>query len=156
MQTFESNGRFFSHTYLGMKGGDEAQYFLTSERMRDADGDPIDASVEKRLRSLDADGVGLEVLHPGPFQMYWTPDCELAMAHARVYNDWVAETYLPLERFIPVAAVPVVDVAASVAEIERVAALGYRGVCLPIFISPYYWHDSTSRCGPRRATPAWS
>jgi predicted TIM-barrel fold metal-dependent hydrolase len=135
---FESNGRHFSHTYIGMKSGEPAQYFLTAERMLDADGEPVDADVQKRIRALDADGVGIEVLHPGPFQIYWTPDCELAMAHARVYNDYVADTYLPIDRFIPVAAVPLVDVDASLAEIERVAALGYKGFCLPIFLSPFY------------------
>ncbi|MCU1359619.1 MAG: amidohydrolase 2, partial [Ilumatobacteraceae bacterium] len=40
------------------------------------------------------------------------------------------------------------DVAQSVEEIERVAALGYRGFCLPIFISPYFWHD--------RYEPIWA
>jgi len=124
---------------MGMKSGEEAQYFITAERMLDGDGQPVDEDAQKRLHALDVDGVGLEVLHPGPFPIYWTPDGELAMAQARIYNDWLAETFLPIERFIPVAAVPLVDIEASVAEIERVASLGFRGFCLPIFISPYYW-----------------
>jgi predicted TIM-barrel fold metal-dependent hydrolase len=139
--SFESSGRHFSHNYAGMKSGEEAEYYITVESMKGVEGIPLRGGVEERVRALDADGVGLEVLHPGPFPIYWTADLELAMGQARVYNDYLADTYLPVRRFIPIAAVPVVDVAASVAEIGRVAALGFRGFCLPIFISPYYWSD---------------
>jgi predicted TIM-barrel fold metal-dependent hydrolase len=140
-ECIESGGRHFAHNYMGLKAGDEAQYFITAERMSNADGQPLDADVEQRLRALDKDGIGIEVLHPGAFPIYWTSDGELAMAQAQVFNDYVAETYLPEPRFIPVAALPLVDVAASVAEIERVAGLGYKGFCLPIFIAPYYYAD---------------
>jgi predicted TIM-barrel fold metal-dependent hydrolase len=138
-ECFERDGRYFSSTYLAMKAGQEADYFITAERIPDPDGTVLDADPARRLAALDADGVGYEVLNPGSFGMYWTPDAELAMAHARVQNDWMAETYLPITRFIPTAAIPLVDVAMSVAEIERVAALGFKAFVLPIFRTPFYW-----------------
>ena len=123
-ECFERDGRYFAHTYLSLKSDQEAGYFLTAERMPGADGGPIGTGVEERLDALTVDGVGIEILNPGAFPMYWTPDAELAMAHARVYNDFAAEAYIPTTRVIPIAAVPLVDVGMAVAEIERVASLG--------------------------------
>jgi predicted TIM-barrel fold metal-dependent hydrolase len=54
------------------------------------------------------------------------------MAHARVYNDYIAERFTPFfDRLAPTAPVPITEVDDAVAEIERVAALGFRAVLLP-------------------------
>jgi hypothetical protein len=44
---------------------------------------------------MDRDGVDATVLFSN-FALFatYTDDHEVALAHARVYNDWVAETYL--------------------------------------------------------------
>src|SRR6516162_10476846 len=54
------------------------------------------------------------------------------MAHARVYNDYIAERFTPyFDRIVPTAPVPITDVGDAVTEIERVAALGFRAILLP-------------------------
>ena len=78
---------------------------------------------------MDLDGVDVQVMHPNLslFGLY-SDDHELSMAHARVYNDYVIERFSPyFERIAPTAPVPLTDVDDAVAEIERVAAAGFRG-----------------------------
>ena len=54
------------------------------------------------------------------------------MAHARVYNDYVVERFSPyFDRLAPTAPIPLTDVGDAVAEIERVAAAGFRAILLP-------------------------
>ncbi len=87
-----------------------------------------------RVQDLDADGVWGEVLYPtlGLFG-FMIPDAELRMACARVYNDWLAETFASTsKRFAGAALIPVQDVDAAVAEVERVAAAGLRSIMLPM------------------------
>ena len=82
---------------------------------------------------MDLDGVDVQVMHPNLslFGLY-SDDHELSMAHARVYNDYVAERFSPyFDRICPTAPIPLTDVADAVAEIERVAAAGFRAVLLP-------------------------
>jgi predicted TIM-barrel fold metal-dependent hydrolase len=62
-----------------------------------------------------------------------TPDPELRLHSARAYNDWLAETFgASSNRFAGAAMIPLGDIDASVAEIERVANLGLRTIMLPI------------------------
>ena len=51
------------------------------------------------LEDMDLDGVDVQVMHPNLslFGLY-SDDHELSMAHARVYNDYVAERFSPLLR----------------------------------------------------------
>jgi predicted TIM-barrel fold metal-dependent hydrolase len=54
------------------------------------------------------------------------------MAHARVYNDYVVERFAPhFDRLVFTAPIPITDVDDAVAEIERVAAAGFRAILLP-------------------------
>src|SRR5439155_2601290 len=79
---------------------------------------------EGRLRDLDADGVWGEVMYPNVafFCCFFIRSPELQVATARLYNDWVADLFIGASgRFAPAAVIPVLDVAASVAELERVA-----------------------------------
>src|SRR5688572_30291660 len=51
----------------------------------------------------------------------------------RVYNDWVFEKLKPdAHRSLPLAAIPAVDVKLAIGEVERTAAMGFRGLLLPI------------------------
>src|SRR5215208_3038258 len=70
-------------------------------------------------------------------------DHELSMAHARVYNDYIAERFTPyLDRIAPTAPIPITDIDDAVAEIERVAAMGARAALLPATPPvPYYSRD---------------
>lgn len=110
----------------GFEGWTISRYRQTSGRT--PEGDP-----EIILEDMGLDGVDIAVMHPNLslFGLY-SDDHELSMAHARVYNDYVAERFGPhLDRICPTAPVPITDVADAVAEIERIAALGLRAVLLP-------------------------
>ena len=113
------------HT-AGYEGWTVSRYRQTSGRTPEGDPDLI-------LEDMDLDGVDVQVMHPNLslFGLY-SDDHELSMAHARVYNDYVAERFSPyFDRICPTAPIPITDVGDAVAEIERVAAAGFRAVLLP-------------------------
>ena len=91
------------------------------------------ADIEGRLADMALDGVVAEVIYP-TFGLFidLMPDAELALACARVYNDWLAETFLDRsDVFVPSAVVPVRDVESATVELERVAELGFRSALIP-------------------------
>jgi predicted TIM-barrel fold metal-dependent hydrolase len=101
--------------------------------------DGLPASI---LRDLDRDGVDASMLFPNlSFFALYTDDHERSIAHARVYNDWLAETYLPYSnRLRPAAAIPTTNVADGVKEIERAVRLGLSALILPEIPQPLpYW-----------------
>ena len=102
------------------------------------------------LEDMDVDGVDAQVLHPNLslFGLF-TDDHEMSIAHARVYNDYVIERFTPyFDRLAPTAPIPLTDIGDAVAEIERVAAGGFRAVLLPATAPmPYY---------PRELDPVWA
>ncbi len=83
-------------------------------------------------------------MHPNLslFGLY-SDDHELSMAHARVYNDYIIERFSPyFSRIVPTAPVPITDTDDAIAEIERVAAAGFRAILLPaVPHKPYYSRD---------------
>ena len=93
-----------------------------------AGADPV-----QRLIDLDRDGVDIEVIFPNKGLMMWaTSDVKFAAAQCRVWNDWAAETYGPYrDRMVPMASIATGDLEGAVAEVERTAKLGFRGVTLP-------------------------
>jgi predicted TIM-barrel fold metal-dependent hydrolase len=92
----------------------------------------------------------VQVMHPNLslFGLY-SDDHELSMAHARVYNDYVMERLTShFDRIAPTAPVPITDIDDAVAEIERVAAAGFRAILLPATPPvPYY---------SRELDPVWA
>lgn len=91
------------------------------------------ADLDRRRRDMDADGVRAEVIYP-TFGLFvdLIPDPALALACARVYNDWLAEVFGgAADRCIPSALVPVGDLEGALAELERVAGLGFRSALVP-------------------------
>jgi predicted TIM-barrel fold metal-dependent hydrolase len=118
----------------GFDGWTVSRYRQTSGRT--PEGDP-----ELILEDMALDGVDAQVMHPNLslFGLY-SDDHELSMAHARVYNDYVVERFSPyFSRIAPTAPVPITDVADAVAEIERVAAAGFRAALLPATPPQPYW-----------------
>jgi hypothetical protein len=106
---------------------------------RTPEGDP-----EIIVDDLDRDGVDALVLHPNLSQFgLFTDHHEMSMAHARVYNDYVVERFTPyFDRLAPTAPIPLTDIGDAVAEIQRVAAGGFRAVLLPATAPrPYYLPD---------------
>ena len=118
----------------GFEGWTISRYRQTSGRT--PEGDP-----ELIIEDLAEDGVDVGVMHPNLslFGLY-SDDHELSMAHARVYNDYIAERFTPyFDRLVPTAPVPITDIDEAVAEIERVAAAGFRAVLLPSTPPMPYW-----------------
>jgi predicted TIM-barrel fold metal-dependent hydrolase len=91
------------------------------------------ADPAERLRDMDLDGIDASVLFPNKGLAMWaTPDPRFALAQCRVYNDWVWETFGPhVERMSPAAALATGDLEGSIAEVERVARMGFRVLTLP-------------------------
>ncbi len=78
-----------------------------------------------RLECMDTDGIDVAVLYPTQFLAIqaW-PDVDYAVASCRAYNDWLSDHCAQSGgRLHGVAVLPQQDVAASVAELRRVADL---------------------------------
>jgi len=90
--------------------------------------------VSLRMKDLDQEGIWSEVVFPSLgmwSSSFRTPE---ALREAiRVSNDWAYET---LEKFSPrlvtAGQVSTLDVGDAVRELERIAAMGYRAVYLPV------------------------
>src|SRR6476660_4563683 len=123
----ENGARVFRRLHTpGFEGWTISRYRQTGGRT--PEGDP-----EIIIEDLAFDGVDAAVMHPNLslFGLY-SDDHELSMAHARVYNDYVAERFTPyFNRLAPTAPIPLTDVEDAVKEIERVAELGFRAILLP-------------------------
>jgi predicted TIM-barrel fold metal-dependent hydrolase len=93
-----------------------------------AGADPVE-----RLADHDRDGIDVEMIFPNKGLAMWaTPDATFAMAQCRVWNDWAWETYGPYrDRMVPAAALATGDLDGSIAEVQRVAKLGFRCLTLP-------------------------
>jgi predicted TIM-barrel fold metal-dependent hydrolase len=91
------------------------------------------ADPEQRLRDMDRDGIDAEIIFPNKGLSMWaTPDGAFAMAQCRVYNEWAWETFGRYnDRMAPAAAIATADLEGSIAEVQRVARLGFRALTLP-------------------------
>jgi len=96
-----------------------------------------------RLEAQATDGVEAEVLYTTlGMRLYRLEDAELQQRCFAAFNDWLVDycDYAPA-RLLGVAAIPLWDVAAGVAELERCARLGLRGGMIwgcPPQGRPYY------------------
>jgi len=86
-----------------------------------------------RVMYMDENGVAASALYPNVMgfscqRARMIPDQEVRLACVMAYNDWLAEwaSHDP-DRFLPIAGLPLWDVAASVKELQRAVALGHRG-----------------------------
>lgn len=88
---------------------------------------------DERIADLASDGVDAEILFPNKGLVVWaTPDAEFSQAMCRVWNDWAWEIFGDYnDRLSPMACVASANLDGAIAEIERCAALGFRGLCLP-------------------------
>ena len=120
-------GRRDEYFWIGdsmMEGGDDVEPGLR-ELQRRAGYDP-----DARLACLEIDRVDAEVI-TATWMLYGMriEDPDLRRDCARVYNDWAIEFASGHEEvFINVGILPVDDVAWAIAELQRVAARGMKGV----------------------------
>ncbi len=96
---------------------------------------PAAYDVRERVKAMDEDGVWAELLFPqfprfGGTQFLEATDKDLAIACIRAWNDWMLDEWSAAfpDRFIPQTLIPLWDLAAAVAEIQRCAGKGSRAV----------------------------
>ncbi len=86
----------------------------------------------RRGDDQDIDGVEVEFLYPGYFTMFSMRNVELLIALQKNYNDWLHDFCGASNgRLYGLAALPVQDPGAALEELERVIAMGYKGVIVP-------------------------
>ncbi|MBT4487765.1 MAG: amidohydrolase [Rhodospirillaceae bacterium] len=100
---------------------------------QDQERNSVGATIEGRAADHKRDGIDAEIIFPNKGLAMWaTPDPELAMAGCRVWNDWAWEFYGPRnDTMSPMAALATGDLPGTLAEIERTAKMGFRGLTLP-------------------------
>jgi predicted TIM-barrel fold metal-dependent hydrolase len=88
---------------------------------------------EHRLRDHARDGIDAEIMFPNKGLTMWaTPDAEFSQAMCRVFNTWAWEVYGPYNDVLsPMACIASGDIPGAIAEVQRVAKLGFRGLSLP-------------------------
>jgi predicted TIM-barrel fold metal-dependent hydrolase len=93
-----------------------------------AGADPLD-----RLKDNQADGIDVEIIFPNKGLAMWaTPDPVFANAQCAVWNDWAWEQFGPhQDTMVPVASIATGDLEGAMAEIERVAKMGFRVLSMP-------------------------
>lgn len=94
------------------------------------EGQPGGFDPHARIRDMDVEGIDAAILFPtlGLF-LCLVPEAEAQVAIARCLNDHAWEYSRPYpDRLFPVGVLPLEDVDASVAEVQRVASLGFRAV----------------------------
>jgi predicted TIM-barrel fold metal-dependent hydrolase len=90
---------------------------------------------DDRVTDNARDGVDAEIIFPGAAFLaaqIANDDPALAMQLCRGWNNWARDWYAGhWDCQFPMAFITTADVPAALAEIKRVADLGFRGVCLP-------------------------
>jgi predicted TIM-barrel fold metal-dependent hydrolase len=91
------------------------------------------AVVADRIRDNRGDGVDVEIIFPNKGLAMWaTPDPVFSNAQCKVWNEWSWEQFGPHpDSMLPVAAISTGDLPGAMAEIERVAKVGFRALTLP-------------------------
>jgi predicted TIM-barrel fold metal-dependent hydrolase len=121
-------------------GGKGRQQFGRTETMN-YDNTPGAGSAEQRLREQDEDGIAAEILFPGqqtgPRLWRSIADDNAYCAVIQAWNSWLAEDYCSVDRdrLVGLGVIPWAGVDAAVAELERCARLGFKGVVLGVFPS---------------------
>lgn len=130
----------------GERGATEEQFFQKAEGFRPAKLNwtkPFEGheklrnqsgrSPEARLADLALDGCDAEILFPNKGLSIWaTPDADFSHAMCRAYNEWAWEEFADYnDRLAPMACIAPAALDKAIAEIQRCAALGFKGLSLP-------------------------
>jgi aminocarboxymuconate-semialdehyde decarboxylase len=109
---------------------------------------PVFYDVAARLEALERWGIDLQALSLSPPMLYWAPPA-LGRELAAAFNDeLVTICRAHADRFVPLATLPLQDVEAAVAETERAARAGCRGVYIGTNVNGRYLDDAAF-------TPLW-
>ncbi|MBT5191634.1 MAG: amidohydrolase [Rhodospirillaceae bacterium] len=135
-------------TFVLVDGKKPRRIDLADERANEEDqdrefrSDPTGGrDVDLRLKDMARDGVMAEVIYPNSsLALYLSPNAGYQYAVALAYNDWLIQNFSAHKnQFAPVGIVPVIDIGDAVAEVQRVAKLGYRAIKVPLTVAnrPY-------------------
>lgn len=96
---------------------------------------------EDRIRDLALDGCDAEILFPNKGLTIWaTPDAAFSHAMCRAYNEWAWDEFSEYnDQLAPMACIAPAALELAIAEIQRCAALGFKGLslpCKPVFGPP--------------------
>ena len=124
----DSRGRVYGHTLHQESSGSD----LVKVGGRGA-GDPILEELcdpVKRIRDMDNTNLDMQLISPSPPNINYELDAGLGLAHARKYNDGIAEVVRAYpDRFMGMATLPMQDIIGSIWEMERtVRELKFKGV----------------------------
>ncbi len=105
------------------------------------------ATLEGRQADNGYDGIDAEIMFPNKGLAMWaTPDPVFAMAQCKIWNEWAWEEFgAHNDTISPLAAIATGDLDGAMKEIERVAALGFRGLtfpCKPVWGAHDVEHDN--------------
>lgn len=125
------DGGIFGRAGAGMPTRPLGDY-LTPGQVSYVEGRPPGSyDPHEHLKVLDQRGIDTVILYP-TLGLTWEtvcPDAELALAYARVYNDWIIEfCRTDPSRLACVAHIPVRDVEGAADEVRRTHRLGCKGI----------------------------
>ncbi len=91
-----------------------------------------------RLLDMELDGIDAEIVFPSlGLWLYCIDDPEGEAASCQVYNDWNNSYFSGhLDRFVRCGVLPVLDFSNTMAEIRRLAGLGFTAAMLPAVTPP--------------------
>ncbi|MPZ28714.1 MAG: amidohydrolase family protein [Micromonosporaceae bacterium] len=113
--------------WLRIENEREAMIMVSSREFRPVRSSCWDAEV--RLAEMAEDGVDVQVVSPTPLFFSYLRPAQQAMRVARVFNDLALDICAPApDRLVPFCQVPLQDVDAAVAELDRCLANGHVGV----------------------------
>lgn len=92
------------------------------------------SNIQLRLEDMAMDGVDAEVCFPQlGLMLYFLEDPELEMASAQIYNDWNNQFFSGhLDKFVRCGVLPVRNLDYTLAEMRRIAALGFTTAMMPV------------------------
>lgn len=106
--------------------------------------EPID--LERIIENMDKLGIAVMAINVAPFQMGYELDAATGAEIARIANDTLAEACATYpSRLVGMGTLPMQDVAAAIAELERVVSAGMAGVQIGSNIHGVYLGDQSLR-----------
>jgi len=140
-------------------GAGNERVVWSSPRQRAVIG-PVFWDVAERLAALDRWIIAVQALSLSPPMLYWAPP-EVGRELAAVFNDEVAAiSRAHPRRFIAFATLPLQDIPAAVAEAERAARAGCRGLYIGTNVNGRYLDDPAFEplwaCAARHRLPVFT
>jgi predicted TIM-barrel fold metal-dependent hydrolase len=105
------------------------QPFQGHEKLRNESG----LTPDSRVKDLALDGCDAEILFPNKGLTVWaTQDAQFSHAMCKAYNEWAWEEFADYNDVLaPMACIAPAALEEAIQEIQRCAALGFKGLCLP-------------------------